>query len=358
MNLVEYFYNQQYFSNKYVQRKALIPENIDLNLYGVRGSGKSSILLDIYDNSNIEESLYIDFDDPVLLLNSINKQELQKFIDSNRIKLLILDHYYHNYFDTLPNVNQVIIASREKLPIITLKHIELFPLDYEEFLAFDLTSSQKHGFHHFLQAGTLPLVAKLQKDRVELFKTFFLSKFTPNEQKLLIILANNHSKHITTNQIYNVAKEQFQISKDWLYKTIKNFSNENIIIFRNDRYIKSGKKMILFDYAFAKYLNPDHTFLIQFDTMVSLALLKHNIDVETLGIYGYITTHNELIIPAPFESEENLWIKSQNRFSIYKKYGVKKITIVTISNSYKFSIEKLNFEAIPFEEWSILSNED
>lgn len=115
--------------------------------------------------------------------------------------------------------------------------------------------------------------------------------------------------------------------------------------------------MLLFDFAFAKYLTIGQPFIIQFDTMIALALIKHHIKVQTLGIHGYITDDNELIIPAPFESEESLWVKSQNKFSLYKKYDIKKVTIVTVANTYEYSIEKIYFEALPFDEWSVINNE-
>ena len=115
--------------------------------------------------------------------------------------------------------------------------------------------------------------------------------------------------------------------------------------------------MLLFDFAFAKYLTLGQPFILQFDTMIALALFKHRIEVQTLGIHGYITKQDELIIPAPFESEESLWVKSQSKFSIYKKYGIKKVTIVTVANTYEYQIEKLHFEAIPFNEWSVIHDE-
>ena len=189
-------------------------------------------------------------------------------------------------------------------------------------------------------------------------KRFFQSSFDSNEQKLLLILAQHHTKHLTTHQIYTFAKEKFKVSKDWLYRTMKLFIQEKLVLFIDDRYQKSGKKMLLFDFAFAKYLTTGQPFIMQFDTMIALALMKHHIDVRTLGIHGYVTTENELIIPAPFESEESLWVKSQNKFSLYKKYGIKKVTIVTVANHYEYTIDKLHFEALPFNEWSVLHNEE
>jgi hypothetical protein len=202
------------------------------------------------------------------------------------------------------------------------------------------------------------MIARSQKTNVLVMKNFLQSAFDDNEQKLLLVLAQHHTKHLTIHQIYTFAKEKFKVSKDWLYKTMKLFTEEKLVIFIEDRYQKSGKKMLLFDFAFAKYLTIGQPFILQFDTMIALALVKHGIEVQTLGIHGYVTNNNELIIPAPFESEESLWVKSQGKFSIYKKYGIKKVTIVTVANTYEYHIEKLYFEAIPFNEWSVINAEE
>lgn len=356
MELLEYYQNQHPVSEHFVLRKCQVPEDTDVNLFGVRGSGKTSLVLDIL--SEEENALYIDFDDPNLIFNTFSKVELQQYIDKEGIKLLILDHFTQELLQGFPNVQRLIVVSRLPLNHHELTPVELFPLDYEEFLAFESSASQNRGFNHFLRLGTLPLLARSQKNPGMAMKLFFQSAFTPPEQKLLLILAQHHTKHLTTHQIYTFAKEKFKVSKDWLYKTIKSFVKERIIIFIENHHDKSGKKMLLFDFAFAKYLTTGQPFINQFDTMIALALMKHRIDVKTLGIHGYITKENELIIPAPFESEESVWVKSQNKFSLYKKYGIKKVTIVTVANSYEFDIEKLHFEALPFNEWSVLHNEE
>jgi len=356
MQLLEHYQNQIPQSEHFVNRKSQIPTNGNINLFGVRGCGKTSLILDFI--SQIEdEFLYIDLDDAKLLLKKISLDELEKFIDEKKIKLLILDHYPIDYFDKIPKVSRIIIISRIPIDDIKLQKIEMFPLDYEEFLAFG-NFNQTNNFNHFLRFGTLPIISNSQKNYYQSMKIFFQSSFSLNEQKLMIILANNHTKHLNTNQIYSLAKERFKVSKDWLYKTIKLFTQEKILIFIEDRYKKSGKKMLLFDFAFAKYLSLGQPFILQFDTMVALALLKHHIEVQTLGIHGYITKDNELIIPAPFESEDSLWIKSQNKFSLYKQHNISKVTIITVNKNYEYNIEKLKFEALPFDEWSIISEEE
>ena len=304
-----------------------------------------------------EKTLYIDLDDPNLIFNTLTPLVLQQFIDREGISLLIIDHYTKGYLPYFPNVERLIVLSRIPLEEPDLKPVELFPLDYEEFLAFESGAAKSSGFNHFLRAGTLPAITKSQKTSIETMKTFLYSSFDESERKLLLILAQHHTKHLSTHQIYTFAKEKFKVSKDWLYKTMKLFTQEKLILFIEDRYQRSGKKMLLFDFAFAKYLTLGQPFILQFDTMIALALMKHRIAVQTLGIHGYVTKQDELIITAPFESEESLWVKSQSKFSIYKKYGIKKITIVTVANSYEFQIEKLHFEAIPFNEWSVIHDE-
>lgn len=358
MTLLEYYQNHLPQSEDFVPRKYHLPPDGDINLFGVRGSGKTSLVLDFLSTLKKEHTLYIDLEDPNLLFSDLTTLSLQQYIDKNDIHILVLDHYHKSLFTLFPNVARLIVITR-----VTLNHdfctpMELFPLDYEEFLAFESGSMQHHGFNHFLRSGTLPLLARSQKESTQAMKTFFKSAFDTQEQKLLLLLAQHHTKHLTTNQIYTFAKEKFKVSKDWLYKTIKYFKEEKLILFIEDRYQKSGKKMLLFDFAFAKYLTIGQPFILQFDTMIALALMKHQIQVQTLGIHGYVTEHNELIIPAPFESEESLWVKSQKKFSLYKKYNIEKVTIVTVANAYEYTIEKLHFEALPFDEWSVINNEE
>jgi len=358
MNLLEYYQNQLPSSENFIPRKCQLPVEGDVNLYGVRGAGKTAIILDYLSEEDNEQILYLDLEDPNLIFNTLDTLSLQQYIDKNNIQTLVLDHYYNKMLSSFPNVLRLILLTRTPLEDSNFTPIELFPLDYEEFLAFESTSIQSRGFNHFLRSGTLPLLARSQKTSIQAMKTFFQSNFDAQEQKLLLLLAQHHTKHLTTHQIYTFAKEKFKISKDWLYKTIKHFTQEKLILFIDDRYQKSGKKMLLFDFAFAKYLTLGQPFILQFDTMIALALMKHNIGVETLGIHGYITEDNVLIIPAPFESEESLWVKSQNKFNIYKKYGIKKVSIITVTNAYEYTIERIHFEALPFDEWSVINNEE
>ncbi|HQR73023.1 MAG TPA: AAA family ATPase [Sulfurovum sp.] len=364
MELLAYYHQQRLVTDHYIPRKcqALLKdksEEAPINLFGARGSGKTALILDLIHKEEDKQSiLYIDLDDPNLIFSPLELISLQQFIDKEKITLLVLDHYRPALLPDFPSVQKLIVLSRIPLNASALLKVELFPLDYEEFLAFESNASHNSGLNHFLRSGTLPLLARSHKMHTQSMKTFLHSAFDESELHLLLVLSQHHAKHISTHQLYAFAKEKFKISKDWLYKSIKAFTDEKLIFFIEDRYQKSGKKMLLFDFAFAKYLSINQPFMMQFDSMIALALIKHGIHVQTLGIHGYVTAQNELIIPAPFENEETLWVKSQNKFSLYKKYNIQKVTIVTIANTYEFVIEKVHFEALPFDEWSVIHDEE
>jgi len=352
MDLLEYYHEHPPVNDHFILRKTTIPEKGNVNLYGPRGCGKTALILD-YLQASDACSLYIDLEDPNLILNTLDTLPLQAYIDEYSIEELILDHYEEGMLELFPRVKRLIILSRIPLREDNFIPLQLFPLDYEEFLAFENAASGTLAFNHFLKAGTLPAMPRQSGNTTLLMKQFFQQQFSPNEQSLILILARYNTQPMTIHQIYSFTKEHFRISKDFVYSTIKRFQEEGLLYFIDNAIKRSGKKMIMYDFAFVKYLTAQQPFGHQFDTMIALTLIKHGIQFKTLGVHGYITEELELIVSAPFESEENFWVKSQNKFSIYKKYGVRKITIITVANTYVYDIEKLHFEALPFNEWSI-----
>ena len=357
MDLLEHYHEQPPINEDFTFRKLHIPEEGSINLYGARGSGKTALILN-YIEERDEHTLYIDLEDPNLILNTLETLPLASFIDENNITELILDHYEEGMLDDFPNVARLIVVSRTPVTEIPLKPLELFPLDYEEFLAFEHASASSIAFNHFLKAGTLPKMAKHTRNSTLQMKQFFQQQFSPNEQSLILILARYNTQPMTTHQIYAFTKEHFRISKDFVYAAVKRFQEEGLLYFIENGIKRSGRKMILYDFAFVKYLTASQPFGTQFDSMIALTMIKHHLRFKTLGIHGYVTNDHELIIPAPFDSEDNFWVKSQKKFALYRKHGIEKVTIITVANSYTFSIEKLHFEALPFDEWSISHNEE
>jgi len=360
MNRLLHFQGSVPQNSSYTDRKLQLPDHNHINLYGVRGAGKSALVIEYLQEMDEETLLYLDFEDPNLLFSPFSTGEIETFVVQNGIELLVLDHFEASGLRDLPRAERRIVISRTPIEIEReqFESVALFPLDYEEFLAFERGASQTSSFNRFLKLGTLPAMSQYPHRGPSDLKAFLFGNFDTHERLLLVLLASFQTRHLTTHQIYTAAKERFRVSKDWLYRKIKEFQREGIIYFLDDLYQKGGKKMVLFDFALARYLALEQPFIAQFDAMIALALIKHGRLFRTLGIHGYITEQGELILPAPFESEESLWKKSHGKFSLYKKYGVRKVTIVTVANSYDFTIEKLHFEALPFYEWSILNEEE
>jgi hypothetical protein len=358
MELLEYFYNRNNEVTIYYPRKLSITKANKTLIYGSPASGKSSLVLDYLVKFNSIDTLYIDFSDPKFQFGDIIEEDIEAFIKLNNINILVLDHYQHGYFQRFPIVKELIVVSDEFHDYGDgFNIIEVPLLDYEEFFSFQKQNSEKQIFNLFLKRGTLPQLAVVQSvPKEQLFQIFIKSHFNQSEQKLLNILAHFNGSVVTTFQIYSYAKERYKTSKDTIYKQIKKLTKRGVISFIPDAINPSSKKLIFFDFALAKYLTLTQRFPKQFDTMVALSLLKHNIRFKSFGTRGYITDKMELIIPAPFEEENSFWKKAHSKFSVYKKSGIKQVHIITVASNYGFSIENIIFEALPFYEWVVIND--
>ena len=231
-------------------------------------------------------------------------------------------------------------------------------LDYEEFFSFQKRGTERQIFNHFLRQGTLPQLAIETAPKEQLFGIFIQSHFSVSEQKLLVVLAHFNTSTVSTHQLYAYAKERYKISKDLIYRQIKSLNQRAIITFVEDISSPTAKKLIFFDFALAKYLSLTQSFPKQFDTMIALSLIKHRVAFKAFGISGYLTNQNNLIIPAPFDNEESFWKKAHSKFLSYKKVKAKKIYIITVTAQYRFEIESIEFEALPFYEWVVINDEN
>ena len=359
MQLLEYFYDRNNDILDYHPRKFSMPEANRVFIYGSPASGKTSLVLDYLKDFDNEETLYIDFKDPKFAFADMMEEDIQSFVEANEINYLVLDHYSHEYFEYLPTVKQLIILSSTDYNYDeSFKKLKIPLLDYEEFFSFQKRGTEKQIFNQFLKQGTLPQLAIHSTPKEQLFLNFLLSHFSPSEQNLLTVLAYFNGATVTTFQLYTHAKERYKISKDLIYKQIKDFEERGIISFIQNIENPKQKKLLFFDFALAKYLSLSQNFPKQFETMVALSLVKHNLHFKSFGLNAYISHTDNLILPAPFETEESFWKKAHNKFTIYKKQKIKKVSIITVASNFEFSIEDIIFEALPFYEWVVINDEE
>ena len=357
MDILEYFLELKPKNEFFYPRKLDLPISKSFFLYGARATGKTTLILEYLDQQKDINWLYIDAQDPSFALEDIDIFQLELFLKEESIDTLVIDHWYPNFLENLPKLSQLIIISRKNDPSLELDRYELFPLDYEEFLSFNRTYTPTIAFKYFLKLGTLPVLAKSTPNSISLqLRSLFYEYFDEAQSRLLLILARFQGRRVSIHQIYTTAKEYFKISKDWVYTTLKDFEEEKILFFIPDLKKGTGKKLILYDFILTRYLNKHQPFSISFDSIVALALIKHSFNFKAIGTMGYfVSEKKELILPSPFEGEEQFWIKVQKHYREFQKLGIYKIWIVTVSNRYNFSIGDIECEALPFYEWSILN---
>jgi hypothetical protein len=360
MNLdnLEYFFDLKLKNETFHPRKLQLPRDRSFILFGARGVGKSSLIID-YLQFKGNKYLYIDAQDPIFVFDDISKDEIEDFIKQEMIETLVIDHFFDGFLEDLPKVRQLILISRDKNSINskTLDSFELLPLDYEEFLGFERVLTPQIAFNHFLKLGTLPKVAKGSiGDSFMNLRESFLEKFDEMEARLLLIIARFHSRRVSPHHLYTTGKEYFKISKDWTYKTIKKFQKEGVIYYVDEVLSNRVKKIVIYDFALAKYLNKRISFSQTFDSMILLALLKHNFEFLSFSELGYfIVNRSRLISPAPFATKEQSIKIFFSKIHDLKKFGILSVALVSISNRYSFTLDGIKFEAMPFYEWSILN---
>ncbi len=357
MDILEYFLDLKPRNEVFYPRKLRLPLSESFLLFGARATGKTTLILEYLERLDNQEWLYLDAQDPAFALEDIDIDQLEMFLDEEAIRTLVLDHWYPGFLERLPRCGQLILVSRQSYAELSLPKYELFPLDYEEFLGFDRSHSPTLAFNRFLKLGTLPAMGRSTPASAVLrLRELFYEMFDDAESRLLLILARFQGRRVTAHQIYTTAREYFRISKDWTYATLKRFEEEKLIFFIPDIQRGSGRKLILYDFILTRYLNKHQPFPATFDAMVALALIKHSLPFQAAGAMGYLLQERrELILPSAFEGEEQFWQRAQKQYGNFKKLGISKVWIVTVSNRYRFRLGEIDFEGIPFYEWSILN---
>ncbi len=359
MDILEYFLDLNPRNEIFYPRKLQLPAADSFFLYGARSTGKTALILEYLGRLETREWLYLDAQDPAFALEDIDVVQLEAFLKEEAIRTLVIDHWYPGFLERLPRCSQLILVSRHAVTEIPLPKYELFPLDYEEFLGFDRSHSPTLAFNRFLKLGTLPALGRTTPASAVLrLRELFYEMFDDAESRLLLILARFQGRRVTAHQIYTTAREYFRISKDWTYATLKRFEEEKILFFIPDIQRGSGRKLILYDFILTRYLNKYQPFPATFDAMVALALIKHSLPFQAAGALGYLLQEREeLIFPSPFEGEDQFWQRAQKRYGEFKKLRITKVSIVTVSNRYRFRLGEIDFEGLPFYEWSILNEE-
>ncbi|MEJ2373759.1 MAG: ATP-binding protein, partial [Sulfurimonas sp.] len=186
---------------------------------------------------------------------------------------LVLD----NYIETIhfANVSQLIITTQQKLDIPELDFINLYPLDYEEFLAYE-HKYDSSALNHFFQLGGLAIMHKIYADERNIYLQSILKNALDDmEFDILVLCAKLNSQKLSAFTIYERLKTKRKISKDKLYKSFQNLVDKKYIHqLEKFEHKKATKKLYLCDTSLKSALSLEKNFGRLFENMVYLELLK------------------------------------------------------------------------------------
>jgi predicted AAA+ superfamily ATPase len=349
--LLEEFYKTDLHIEKFHERKIFIDDK-SYQINGITQSGKTKLVKNHLLSFKKSSYLYIDCNDIRIDVDGLNKS-LSMFCNKNKIDILVLDNYYPDI--KFVNVSQLIITSSLHYDIDILETLQLYPLDYEEFLAYE-HKYDSSALNHFFQLGGFPSMHKVYSDERNIYiqKTlkYALSEI---EFEILSICAKMISQKISAFMIYERLKLLRKISKDKLYKSFESLIQTNYIHqVQKINHSRATKKVYLCDTSLKTALSTNKNFGRLFENMVFLELLKS--DKKCFygdGIDFYLPDEEEIILCMPFSDERVLFKKVEQIEAFIFSYQIKKVTAVSMNSEGYISHPLSKVEMVPFDIWAI-----
>jgi len=349
--LLEELYKTDLHIEKFHDRKVFVgDESYQIN--GISQSGKTKLLKNYLLSLKKNSYLYIDCNDIRIDVDELNKN-LSKFCTINKIDVLAFDNYKPEV--KFVNVSQLIITSIVHYDIDILTTLQLYPLDYEEFLAYE-HKYDSSALNHFFQLGGLPSMHKIYADERNIYIQKTL-KYALEEMEfdIICLCAKMMSQKVSAFTIYERLKQSRKISKDKLYKSFENLLKTNYIHqLQKINHPKATKKIYLCDTSLRTALTIDKHFGRLFENMIYLELLKSNQECYyDDGIDFYLPNKEEVILCMPFTDERALFKKMEQIEAFIFSYQIKKITAVTMNREGSVAHPLSKVEMLPFDIWAI-----
>jgi len=349
--LLEEFYKTDLQIEKFVDRKINI-DTASYQIIGISKSGKTKLLKHYLLSLKKNSYLYIDCSDIRLDIEVLNR-ELTSFCNRNKIDTLALDNY--NDEIKIPNVSQLLLTSQIRIEIDYLEVLNLYPLDYEEFLAYEYKYDSS-ALNHFFQFGGLPFMQKVPLDEKNIYIQQFL-QYTLDDMEfdILCLCAKMSSQKFSAFTLYERLKLSRKISKDRLYKSFDSLVNKKYIHqLKKFNHEKATKKIYLCDTSLKGALSIEKNFARLFENMIFLELLKSNTECFYEDeIDFYLPYAHEIILCKPFADERRLFKKLESIEAFIFTHSIQKVTVVTMNTEGKVSHPFSRVEITPFDIWAL-----
>jgi predicted AAA+ superfamily ATPase len=356
MNLLEILHESRVKNLHFYDRKIKIKYKKMLIL-GPRKSGKTHLVVDYLQKFDTLDYLYIDFNDQRIDTKELSNQKLNEFIKKNHIKILVLDNFDFSF--KVPICEEIIITTdNTSTKLSDYYTIHLYPLDFEEFIAFDKKHFEAEQlFNLFSNRGGLPEVAVFNEENYYTKLQSIVKDIFESQSEFYIFkkFCEMQSTKVSLFQIFNQLKTKIKISKDLLYSVSQNLQERELIfLLKKYKQEKSAKKVYIFDFAIKNSLTLKKDFLKRFENMVFLELYKKEKNLYYSDYVDfYIKDKAEGIICSLFTPLEALEKKMQKIKSHLKDINITKISIITLGNEGSFVQNDIQFTLIPFWDWAL-----
>ncbi len=355
MQTLQYLYESNFKNSTFLGRKVSINAKKTL-LLGPRKSGKTHLIYDHLSHYEKGSYLYIDMSDERVEKEEI-AENLPLFLKQHSIKLLVLEHFDFSF--EVPEVEEMIITTS-----FTCKAMDgfetrvLYPLDFEEFIAFDKKHSNiEHLFNLYANQGTFAHIIQDNEQNPHRLMQEMLHLILGHGVEFLVYkrLCELQSTKVSLFQIYNYLKSFTKISKDKLYAITASLVEQKLL-FWVEKYNAPhfAKKVYAIDFAFKNAISFKKDFPKRFENMVFLELMKRDKKIYyEEGIDFYLPEENLAILCIGFAPKEVIEVKIQKLLPSFWALHVKRIEVVTLSSESALAIEGMSFSILPFWEWSL-----
>ncbi|WP_297944093.1 hypothetical protein [uncultured Campylobacter sp.] len=291
--------------------------------------------------------------------------EIKEFLAANeQISSLFLDNFSSADFEISSlqsfagglNLKCFIISTRDKeLVLPGFERLELLPLSFEEFIAFDKRHNEINSMiSAFLAQGggaKNPFIAPAEI--LEFEQSLLTANFSRTEILILKECLSFVHAAFSVNKIYTALKPCIKISKDAVYGTIAKLERENFIRFLS----KAGeparaKKLYFSHFNMREILTSKKDFSKKFANVLFCELLGLNTPIfYTKELDFYLPGLKMGVLVIPFSDADIIFLKFRKILSALKKLGITSLKVVSMANSGKLEIEGIRCNVVPFHEF-------
>ena len=349
--LLEKFYRQDLHAPGFVERKFTPPEH-SFHLSGIALSGKTTLIKHYLLQQKKASYLYIDCSDIRIDPERYNAQ-IRAFCNRHEIATVVLDNYRPELI--LPSVRQLILVSRDAVAGTDFPHYRLFPLDFEEFLAFEHKYDES-ALNDFLQLGGFPVMHKTpSEERNLLLQQVFARALGDIGFDLLQLTARLHTQKVSAYMLYERLKSERRISKDMLYRRYEQLMQAGYLhAVAKFGHPRATKKLYLCDIALKNALVFQKHFGRLFENLVLTELIKHHGEVYyEEQIDFYLPGSNRVILCMPFGTKEILFKKIEQAEAFIVTQGARRVEVITMSSESALHHPFVDVEMIPFAQWAL-----